>query len=146
MGVAHVTKGFREGDRSRVPLRDARRFPSTRWYSIPGAKRTPLGFGICPAFKGHFLSRRAKPQRYDSQLLHRCTGGTAEVVRAAAAAGASAAEKVIPAASELERALAEAAARAKHKRKRSKEKKRSKRKVRFTLRGLDRGSGRDVAS
>jgi hypothetical protein len=26
-----------------------------------------LGFGICPSFKGHNLSRRAKPQRYDSQ-------------------------------------------------------------------------------
>jgi hypothetical protein len=46
------------------PLRDARRFPSTRWYPVPGTQtptRTPLGFGICPSFKGHFLSRRAKP-------------------------------------------------------------------------------------
>jgi hypothetical protein len=43
------------------PLRDARRFPSTRWYPVPEAMRTTLGFGICPSFKGHFLSRRAKP-------------------------------------------------------------------------------------
>jgi hypothetical protein len=56
-------KGFRVGDRSRAPLRDARRFPSTRWYPVPGATRTTLGFGICPSFKGHFLSRRAKPFR-----------------------------------------------------------------------------------
>jgi hypothetical protein len=43
------------------PLRDARRFPSARWYPVPGATRTPLGFGICPSFKDHFLSPRAKP-------------------------------------------------------------------------------------
>jgi hypothetical protein len=55
-------KGFRVGDRSRGPLRDAHRFPSTRWYPLPGATRTTLGFGICPSFKGHFLSRRAKTQ------------------------------------------------------------------------------------
>jgi hypothetical protein len=58
------------GDRSRGPLRDARRFPSTRWYPVPGATRTKLGFGICPSFKDHLLSRRAKPERFDSQLLH----------------------------------------------------------------------------
>jgi hypothetical protein len=38
----------------------------------PGATRTTLGFGICPSFKDHSLSRRAKPQRYDSRLFHRC--------------------------------------------------------------------------
>jgi hypothetical protein len=38
------------------PLRDARRFPSTRWYPVPGATRPTLGFGIGPSFKGHFLS------------------------------------------------------------------------------------------
>jgi hypothetical protein len=27
-------------------LRDARRFPSTRWYPVPGATRTPLGLGF----------------------------------------------------------------------------------------------------
>jgi hypothetical protein len=43
------------------PLRDARRFPSTRWYPVPRATRTTLGFGIRPSFKDHSLSRRAKP-------------------------------------------------------------------------------------
>jgi hypothetical protein len=58
------------------PIRDARRFPSTRWYPVPspwyGPTRTTLGFGICPSSKGHFLSRRAEPFRYDSQLARRC--------------------------------------------------------------------------
>jgi hypothetical protein len=31
------------------PLRDARRFPSTRWFPVPGATRTTLGFGIGPS-------------------------------------------------------------------------------------------------
>jgi hypothetical protein len=39
-----------------------------------------LGFGICPSFKGQFLSRRAKPQGFDSQLLHRCKAAAAAVV------------------------------------------------------------------
>jgi hypothetical protein len=30
-----------------------------------------LGFGICPSFKDHSLSPRAKPLGDDSQLLHR---------------------------------------------------------------------------
>jgi hypothetical protein len=33
--------------------RDARRFPSTRWYPLPEATRTTLGFGIHPSFKVH---------------------------------------------------------------------------------------------
>jgi hypothetical protein len=45
---------------------------TTRWYPVPRATRTTLGFGICPSFKGHFLSRRAKPESFDSQLWHRC--------------------------------------------------------------------------
>jgi hypothetical protein len=40
-----VTLGFRVGGRSRAPR----------------ATLTTLGFGICPSFKGHFLSHRAKP-------------------------------------------------------------------------------------
>jgi hypothetical protein len=56
-----VTLGISGGRSLSGPLRDARRFPSTRWYLVPGATRTSLGFGICPSFKGHFLSRRAKP-------------------------------------------------------------------------------------
>jgi hypothetical protein len=43
------------------PLRDARRFPFTRWYPVPGTTRTTSGFGICPSFKDHSLSRRAQP-------------------------------------------------------------------------------------
>jgi hypothetical protein len=39
------------------PFRDARRFPSTRWYLVPGATRPTLGFGICPSSKGHSLCR-----------------------------------------------------------------------------------------
>jgi hypothetical protein len=60
-GTQTMTLGFRVGHRSRGPLRDTRRFPSTRWLLVPGATRTTLGFGICPSFKGQFLSRRAKP-------------------------------------------------------------------------------------
>ena len=56
-----VALGVSAGGSLTRPLRDTRRFPSTRWYSVPGATRTTLGFEICPSFKGHFLSRRAKP-------------------------------------------------------------------------------------
>jgi hypothetical protein len=42
------------------PFHDARRFPFPRWYPVPGATRTTMGFGICPSFEGHSLSRRAK--------------------------------------------------------------------------------------
>ena len=41
------------------PLRDARRFASTRWCPVPGATRTTSGFGICPSFKDHLC--RAVP-------------------------------------------------------------------------------------
>jgi hypothetical protein len=58
--VANRDLGFRVGTLT-GPLRDARRFPSTRWYPVPRATRTTLGFGICPSFKDHSLSRRAKP-------------------------------------------------------------------------------------
>jgi hypothetical protein len=50
------------------PFRDARRFPSIRWYPVPEATRTTLGFWICPSFKDHSLSRRAKPYNNDSRL------------------------------------------------------------------------------
>jgi hypothetical protein len=39
------------------PFRDARRLPSTRWYPVPKATRTTLGFGMCPSFKGSILCR-----------------------------------------------------------------------------------------
>ena len=50
-----------------------RRPPISLYTMLPGATRTTLGFGICPSFKYHSLSPRAKPWGYDSQLLHRCT-------------------------------------------------------------------------
>jgi hypothetical protein len=56
-----VTVGISGGRWLTRPLRDARQFHSTRWYPVPGATRTPLGFGICPSFKYHSLSRRAIP-------------------------------------------------------------------------------------
>jgi hypothetical protein len=68
-----LLSGFRVGDRSRGRAATPADFPSTRWYRVPGATRTPLGFGICPSSKGHSLSRRAKPYSTDSQLVHRCT-------------------------------------------------------------------------
>jgi hypothetical protein len=40
---------------------------------VPGATRTTSGFGICPSFKDHLLSRRTKPKCAQSQLFHRCT-------------------------------------------------------------------------
>jgi hypothetical protein len=44
------------------PLHDAPPIPLyTTVPGVPGATRTTLGFGICPSFKGYFLSRRAKP-------------------------------------------------------------------------------------
>jgi hypothetical protein len=56
-----VTLGISGGRSLTGPFRDARRFPSTRWYLVPGATCTTLGLGICPSFKDHSLSRRAKP-------------------------------------------------------------------------------------
>jgi hypothetical protein len=55
------------------PFREARRFPSTRLYPVLRATRTPRKSGICPSNKDHFLSPRAEPECFDSQLLHRCT-------------------------------------------------------------------------
>jgi hypothetical protein len=67
-----VTCGISGGRSLTRPFRDACRFPSTRWYPVLTCTRTPRTFGICPSCKDPFLSRRAKPTRYDSQLLHRC--------------------------------------------------------------------------
>ena len=58
------------------PLRNTRDFPQHDGTSYRVATRTPLGSGVCPSFKGHSLSRRAKPYRYDSQLFHRCTAAS----------------------------------------------------------------------
>jgi hypothetical protein len=71
-----VTLGVSGGRSLTRPLRDARRFPSTRRYPVPGATRTPLGFGIQPSFGGHFLPRRANPT-YDFAFVSlRCTSFT----------------------------------------------------------------------
>jgi hypothetical protein len=45
------------------PLRDARRFPSTHCYSVPGATRTTLGFGDLSIVQGPFsVAPCAKPR------------------------------------------------------------------------------------
>jgi hypothetical protein len=58
--VANIVT-FGLGERSRVPLRDARRFSLDTVAPVPRATRTTLGFGICPSSKDHSLSRRANP-------------------------------------------------------------------------------------
>ena len=67
------TSGISGGRSLTRPFRGARRFPSTRWYLVLTCTRTPRKFGICPSFKGHFLSPRAKPHQSDPQLWRRCT-------------------------------------------------------------------------
>jgi hypothetical protein len=55
------------------PFRDALRFRSTRWYPVPGATRTTLGFGICPSFKGHSFCRAVpNPSITIRNFVHRC--------------------------------------------------------------------------
>jgi hypothetical protein len=51
-----VTVGVSGGKSLTGPLRDARRFLSTRWYSVQETTRTALGFGICPSFKAHSVA------------------------------------------------------------------------------------------
>jgi hypothetical protein len=51
-----VALGISGGRSLTRPFRGARRFPSTRWYPVPKATRTPRKFGICPSFKDHALS------------------------------------------------------------------------------------------
>jgi hypothetical protein len=70
--VAKRNVGVSGGRSLTRPFRDARRFPSPQDCSPYGWPRSTRTFGICPSFKHHFLSRRAKPYRYDSQLFHRC--------------------------------------------------------------------------
>jgi hypothetical protein len=88
-----VTSGISGGRSLTGPLRDARRFPSTRWYPVPRATRTTVGFGICPSLGpfsvapcqtlakvsqlplAGFARARDRPnepmQSHDSQLFHR---------------------------------------------------------------------------
>jgi hypothetical protein len=61
-----------------------RRPPISLSTKVP---RTPRTFGMCPSFKDHSLSRRAKPCRCDSPLLHRCKGGAGGSAGDAPAAG-----------------------------------------------------------
>jgi hypothetical protein len=63
-----VTVGISGGRSLTGPLRDARRFPSTRLYPVPGATRTPRG----PSFKDHILS----PQLYVLVVVGAQCGGT----------------------------------------------------------------------
>jgi hypothetical protein len=49
------------GDELMPPFPHLRRFPSTRLKPVPRATRTPRKVGLCPWFKEHFVSRRAKP-------------------------------------------------------------------------------------
>jgi hypothetical protein len=44
------------------PLRDARRFPSTRWYPAPGATRTTLGFGFVHRSRAIFCRAVPNPK------------------------------------------------------------------------------------
>jgi hypothetical protein len=56
------------------PFRDARRFPSPGLYPVLTCTRTPRKVGICPSFKGHFLSPRVPiPDVTIRNLFHRCT-------------------------------------------------------------------------
>jgi hypothetical protein len=59
--------GFRvsEGSRSR--------FATPAGFPLRDGTPYDVGVGICPSFKGHFLSRRAKPSSHDSRLVRRCT-------------------------------------------------------------------------
>jgi hypothetical protein len=57
-----VTLGISGGGSLTGPFRDTRRSPSTRWYSVPGAARTTLGFGVCPSIKAQFLSCQTLPR------------------------------------------------------------------------------------
>jgi hypothetical protein len=51
-------RGLVRGGGSRGRFATPARIPSTRWYPVPGATRTTLGFGMCPSFKDHSLPRR----------------------------------------------------------------------------------------
>jgi hypothetical protein len=64
-----VTLGISCGRLLTGPFRDARRFPSTRWYTVPGATRTALGFGRLSIFQGPFYVAPCQTFN-DSQLVH----------------------------------------------------------------------------
>jgi hypothetical protein len=66
--VRIVTVGMSGGRSLTRPLRDARRFPSTRWYLVPEASPATLRFGSCPSFKDHICRPRAKPSTPKSRF------------------------------------------------------------------------------
>jgi hypothetical protein len=57
-----------------TPFRDARRFPSTRWYPVPKLRVRRWGFGFVHRSRTIFCRPVPNPNRYDSQLfLSLCT-------------------------------------------------------------------------
>ena len=64
------TVGISGGRSLTWPLRDARRFPSTRWYPVLTCTRTPRQFGICRSVNDQ--TSVTKPYHYDAQLSHQC--------------------------------------------------------------------------
>jgi hypothetical protein len=59
-----VTLAISGGRSLTRPFRDARQFPSTCLLLVLTCTRTPRTFGICPSFKGHFLSLITIRQRF----------------------------------------------------------------------------------
>jgi hypothetical protein len=64
-------------DNAAVPRKPAD-FPLQGCSPVTRATRTPRTFGICASFKDRFLSPRAKPLRYDSQLVTSLNGDALE--------------------------------------------------------------------
>jgi hypothetical protein len=59
---SHASGSSFERDRSRGRFATPADFPlHDGTHPLPGATRTTLRFGMCPPFKGHSLSRLAKP-------------------------------------------------------------------------------------
>jgi hypothetical protein len=68
------TANRNDGDFGEIAHAAFSRRPPICLDTIVARTRTTRKFGIRPSFKGHFLSRRAKPYPCDSQLLHRSKG------------------------------------------------------------------------
>jgi hypothetical protein len=66
-----VTVGISGGRSLTRPLRDARRFPSTRWCPVSRATRTTRKLEICPSFKGFFCRPVPNP-KLRFAVRHRC--------------------------------------------------------------------------
>jgi hypothetical protein len=61
MRKLRIHSGLRLGDRSATPADFPRQGRSP---FLPRAARTPRKCGICPSFKGYFLSPRAHPNDF----------------------------------------------------------------------------------